>query len=243
MSDAETNESSLKYYVYSVPSRLSSQGGKVYCARTKSTARYGDNDLIRDLAAKVNMPEATIRYIESMRKEAIEQALRQGKVVYVGGVANVVTVKGPFDTIDGEFDPDRNKLSVTGFTYGSRRSCLEGVVPENIEKGAEPRLSSIREEGCEEGTFCRAGRTVTITGSELLVDTTAADEGVRLVDTKLGNVIAVAAVESSGLATVYCRFAELPPPGRYTLVVATRAGLSREHKVAIASREITVKEV
>ena len=65
----------------------------------------------------------------------------------------------------------------------------------------------------------------------------------RLVDAKTGEVVSVAAVESSGLTTAYCRFAELPPPGRYMLVVATRAGLSREHKVAEASREVAVMEV
>ena len=242
MSEAETNESRLKYVVYSLPSKLSARGGKVYCARVTGTERYDDEDLINEIATISNMPETTVRYIESLRKELIERALRQGKVVYVGGVANVVTVKGSFDSIDGAFDPKRNKLKVTGFTYGSRRDCLEGVVPENVEKGASPRLGNIREQGGEEGVFRHAGRNVTITGTDLLLDSAAADEGVRLVDTKSGEVVAVAEVQSSGLTTIYCRFASLPPPGRYTLVVATRAGYSSEHKVATASREIIVKE-
>lgn len=241
MSEDNTNESRLKYFAYSVPSKLNAQGAKVYCGRIKSTARYSDDDLISDVAAMVNMPEAMIRYIESMRTEAIERALREGKVVYVGGVANVATIRGSFDSIDGKFDPERNKLVVTGFTYGDRRKCLEGMVPENVEKGAVPRLSNIREAGGEEGIFRCAGETIAITGSDLLLDSEAADEGVRLVDTKSGEVVSVAAVDSSGLTTIYCRFASLPPPGRYTLVVATRAGFSREHKVATASREITVR--
>ena len=240
MSESGNTETGFRYSLHTVASKLSSQGHRVYSARMVKSSRYGDDDLIRDVAAATNQSEAAIRYFEATRREVIERALRQGKAVYVGGVANVATVRGPFDSVDGEFDPERNKLWVTGFAYGSLQHCLEGLVPENVEKGASPRLGAVREEGRPEEELHVAGSLVTITGSELLVDATSADEGVRLVELKSDRVASVAKVESSGLTTVYCRFDELPPPGRYKLVVATRAGLSREHKVATASREVTV---
>ena len=243
MSESVESESGIMYRLSPMHSKLNPEGHKVYVARMKPTVSYRDDDLIRDVAEATNQSEAAVRYFEEMRRAMIERALRDGKAVYVGGVANIVTVQGPFDTIDGEFDPSRNKLAVTGFTYGSRQRCLEGIVPENMEKGALPRLGSVREEGQAENELCVAGRTISITGSDLKLDASAEDEGVRLVDAKTGEVVSVAAVESSGLTTAYCRFAELPPPGRYMLVVATRAGLSREHKVAEASREVAVMEV
>ena len=243
MSEPVESESGIMYRLSPMHSKLNPEGHKVYVARMKPTVSYRDDDLIRDVAEATNQSEAAVRYFEEMRRAMIERALRDGKAVYVGGVANIVTVQGPFDTIDGEFDPSRNKLAVTGFTYGSRQRCLEGIVPENMEKGALPRLGSVREEGQAENELCVAGRTISITGSDLKLDASAEDEGVRLVDAKTGEVVSVAAVESSGLTTAYCRFAELPPPGRYMLLVATRAGLSREHKVAEALREVAVKEV
>ena len=59
-----------------------------------------------------------IQYFEGVRRKAIVAALKAGKRVYVGGVAIAASIKGTFDSVDGEFDPDRNELAVTGFTYG-----------------------------------------------------------------------------------------------------------------------------
>ena len=62
-------------------------------------------------------------------------ALKAGKRVSVGGMAIAATVKGTFDTIDGEFDPNRNELAVTGYVYGELQGALGECAAENVVKG------------------------------------------------------------------------------------------------------------
>ena len=74
-------------------------------------------------------------------------AVKSGKRVYVGGMALAATTKGTFDTIDGEFDPSRNELAVTGFTYGDFQEALGDCAAENVAKGGRPILNRIVEIG------------------------------------------------------------------------------------------------
>ena len=62
-----------------------------------------------------------------------------------------------------------------------------------------------------------------------------------LASLKTGERVAAAELKSSNLVEVVCRFAELPPSGRYRLVVATRCGRGVEYKVVEAGREVEVK--
>ena len=232
----------LKYTLHSMRSKLNVGRQKpVYCARVKMGETFGDDDLVRELAAAVHQDEAFIRYIERERTQVIENALKSGRRVYIAGVANVATIRGPFETIDGEFDPERNSLVVSSFTYGTRKKCLEEIVPKNLAERARPQIGDIREDGQPHLEVIVTGRTVVITGRDMLVDASAADEGVKLLDRTTGESVAVAAIESSALNNIICSFESLPPPGRYILEILTRAGLPREHKVARASREVTVK--
>ena len=89
-----------------------------YIAHMKSEGTFRDADLWEAMAKETGRDADYIRYLEGVRRRAIIAALKSGKRVSVGGVALAATIKGTFDTIDGEFDPSRNELAVTGFTYG-----------------------------------------------------------------------------------------------------------------------------
>ena len=65
--------------------------------------------------------------------------------------------------------------------------------------------------------------------------------GVWLEDLKTGERKSAAEIAASTLIEVSCSFPSLPPPGRYRLVVATRAGNGAEYKLVTATREVTVK--
>jgi len=215
--------------------------GKVnYLAHMRPGVTYGVDDLSKALADTFPGGAATVKYYEELRQAAIQAALRDGKAVRIGGVNLVPVVQGGFSSIDGEFDPSHNQLLVTAFTSGDLKKCLKGIVPENVEAAANPMLSHIKEESAEEEELLVSGSDVSITGRKLKVDVTAADEGVALEDVKTGEVKAQAAVELSNYDTLVCSFASLPSAGRYLMVVKTRSGLDREHKVVRAVREIRV---
>ena len=212
-----------------------------YIAHMKSEGTFRDADLWEAMAKSTGRDAEYIQYLEGIRRKAIIAALKAGKRVSVGGVAIAATVKGTFDTIDGEFDPNRNELAVTGFTYGDFQDALKDCVAENLVKGGRPVLNRVVEIGQEEDEVFVTGENVSITGRDLAPSADAADEGVWLEDLKSGEMKSAAEIASSSLIEVTCSFPSLPPSGRYRLVVATRCGRGAEYKVVEAGREVEVK--
>ena len=210
-----------------------------YSAQMKSEGTMGDAEFQEALANEAKADVEYIRYLEGLRRRVIEKALKEGKKVYVGGIAVVSGLRGSFSSVDGTFDPAKHKLSVTSFTYGDFKECLDGLVPENAVKGGDPVLSRINEAGQEDEVIV-GGEELTITGRDL-APSTAADEGVYLADLKTGERVAKAVVSSSNLIEIVCRFSTLPSAGRYRLVVATRCGRGAEYRVVEAAREVEVR--
>lgn len=211
-----------------------------YSAQMKSTGVFGDAELQEALASESKVSVEQIRYLEAVRRRIIENALRNGKKVFVNGIAVVSGLRGSFSSVDGPFDPKKHKLAVTSYTYGDFQDCLKGTVPENTVKGGTPSLSRINEAGQDDEVIV-GEEDLTITGRDLAPEASAADEGVFLVSLKTGERVATAEVSESSHVEVVCRFAELPSAGRYRLVVATRCGLGGEYRVVEASREVEVR--
>ena len=212
-----------------------------YIAHMKSEGTFRDADLWEAMAKETGRNVDYIRYLEGVRRRAIISALKSGKRVYVGGMALAATVKGTFDTIDGAFDPSRNELAVTGFTYGDFQGALDGCAAENVVKGGRPILNRVVEIGQDEDEVFVTGADVSITGRDLAPSVDAADEGVWLEDLKTGERKSVAEISASSLIEVTCAFPSLPPAGRYRLVVVTRAGNGADYKLVTATREVAVK--
>ena len=211
-----------------------------YSAQMKSNGTFGDAEFQEALAVESKMTVDFIRYLEALRRQIIVKALKDGKKVFVNGIAVVSGLRGSFSSVDGPFDPKKHKLAVTSYTYGDFQDCLKGTVPENTVKGGTPTLSRINESGQDDEVIV-GDEELTITGRDLAPEASAADEGVFLVSLKTGERVATAELKSSNLVEVVCRFAELPSAGRYRLVVATRCGLGGEYRVVEAGREIEVK--
>ena len=111
---------------------------KRYSAQMKSTGTFGDAELQEALASESKVSVEQIRYLEAVRRRIIEEALRNGKKVFVNGIAVVSGLRGSFSSVDGPFDPKKHKLAVTSYTYGDFQDCLKGAVPENTVKGGTP---------------------------------------------------------------------------------------------------------
>ena len=105
-----------------------------YSAQMKSTGTFGDAELQEALAAAAGAKVEFVRYLEELRRGIIESALKDGKKVFVNGIAVVSGLRGSFSAVDGPFDPTKHKLAVTSYTYGDFQDCLGDVVPENAVK-------------------------------------------------------------------------------------------------------------
>ena len=237
----EKEQSSLLYSLSTgLKGKSASVRGRQYVAHMKCTDTFDDEALQAAMATELGKDADYVRYVESVRRKVITAALREGKRVYVGGMVLHPVVKGPFESIDGTFDPKRNRVDVTGYTYGEFQACLRDSVPKNVVEGGRPSLSRILEAGQEKDEVLVTGRDVTITGRDLGPSSEAEDEGVWLADLKTGEKVSVAEIVSSNLAEVVVNFPDLPPRGRYRLTVATRAGFAAEYRVVTAEREVVV---
>ena len=237
----EKEQGSLLYSLSTgLKGKSASVRGRQYVAHVKGMGTFDDDALQAAMAAELGKDVDYVRYVESVRRKVITAALRDGKRVYVGGMVLHPVVKGPFESIDGPFDPKRNRVDVTGYTYGEFQASLRDSVPQNVVKGGRPTLSRVLEAGQERDEVLVTGRDVSITGRDLGPSFEAEDEGVWLSDVKTGEKVSAAEIVSSNLAEVVVNFPDLPPQGRYRLTVATRAGFAAEYRVVTAEREIVV---
>ena len=67
---------------------------KRYSAQMKSTGTFGDAELQEALANESKVSVEQIRYLEAVRRRIIEEALRNGKKVFVNGIAVVSGLRG-----------------------------------------------------------------------------------------------------------------------------------------------------
>ena len=79
----------------------------------KSSGTFGDEELQESLAKESGAKIEYIRYLEELRHGIIEKALRDGKKVFVKGVAVVSGLRGSFSTVDGEFERRWNLARIT----------------------------------------------------------------------------------------------------------------------------------
>ena len=93
----------------------------------KSSGTFGDAELQEALAKESGAKIEFVRYIEQLRRGIIEKALKDGKKVFVNGIAVMSGLRGSFSSVDGPFDPSKHKLAVTSYTYGAKLSVLGGA--------------------------------------------------------------------------------------------------------------------
>ena len=163
----DKEEYSLSYALTPNLGRLSkSVGVKHYSAQMKSSGTFGDAELQEALAKESGAKIEFVRYLEQLRRGIIEKALKDGKKVFVNGIAVMSGLRGSFSSVDGPFDPSKHKLAVTSYTYGDFQDCLKGLVPENTVKGGNPTLSRINEQGQDDEVIVGEDE-LTITGRDL----------------------------------------------------------------------------
>ena len=110
----------------------------------------------------------------------------------------------------------------------------------NVTRPLTARIFSVMDSTlCQDGVVADGSR-VLITGEGLRIDTSAADEWVRLVDAS-GAVVAAGTILDNDAATLDCSFAELPPAGSYRVEVSARNGAEPSRAPAVVRKSVEVK--
>ena len=168
------------------------------------------DEIARNAAARVGMDEAVMRFNAELFFAQVAEEMKGG---------NRVEVENLFS---GGILDSATAVNVTEGNHAILKRVLDTVSKVDGVITNQPNV------------------TVYLSGTSLLLNAAASDEGVWLED-KEGTVVAKATIVGSTSTTVDCTFATLPEDGEYKIVVATRGGLGPEFGVSLARKVVEVK--
>jgi len=193
-----------------------------------------------EVAKEARLDITDVKYIHEKTGKVVKTFLQDGSNVNMDWVAFVITMTGALLSSDDGFDVDRNALVVRAHTRPPLRDCLAGVKLRNVTGGLRAAILSVMDNtAMEEGVITVPGK-VLVAGSNILIDTVNADEGIWLTSKK-GDVVATPEVLANDASMIDLAFAELPPDGEYVLVVKARSGASTDFAPAMARRIVNVR--
>lgn len=193
------------------------------------------------VARRCGYDESIVGCVWSGTFAQMRDEFRNGNRIDLDEVAGGLNVQGLFTGLNDPWDPARHALVPSLAAKGSLRACLDGTTAENATDAPTIVVRRVMDvvakvDGSITGT---APVSVYVSGSNLLVDPSAEDEGAWLEDAS-GTIVARATTTTSTQLTLDCTFAELPPDGTYWFAVAGRGGIP-EGGVSIGRRKVTVQ--
>ena len=222
------------------------KGGKAcYRAIPLTQGSVDMTTLSEHAAERVGMDPAVMKFNAELLFTQLADEMAEGRRVEVedllyGGLA----VEGVFEAANSVWDKSKHRLIPYFAAKGAMKEAFGDVVGVNVTEGNHCTIKRILDTTSKtEGVITNAKDVVVyISGVNMLLNTSAADEGVWLEDED-GTIVAKATVSGSTSTTIDCTFATLPleEDGDYKLVVATRGGLGSEFGVSIARKSVEVK--
>ena len=232
--------SNITFKLEKVSSALTSK--RLYRASVQANGIVGHDELAERLAERTKQDANLWKYFLNMLADEIDGQLLEGNRVKLGRLLMGFSIRGTFANEDDPFDPKKHRLVTTLRMLDPLKSAIAKAVPENITGGISCSIASAMDAVTKEVSEISGTNRLLIEGRKLGISPDNPDEGVWLVDPKTDKIVATAMVERSDSQTIDCMFAELPPPGRYTLVVACRNGARESLAPAIARiKDFTVK--
>ena len=219
--------------------------GQVGCC-TKSGANgiVGHDELSERLAERTKQDANLWKYFLAMLADEIDRQLLEGNRIKLGRLLMGFSIRGMFVNEDDLFDPEKHRLVTTLRMLGPLKSAIAEAVPENVTSGLSCSIASAMDAVTKGVSEISSMNRLMLQGRKLGISPDNPDEGVWLVNPKTDEIVATATVERSDSQIIDCVFAEPPPPGRYTLVIACRNGARESLAPAVARvKDFTVKGV
>lgn len=216
-----------------------------YLAHVIMDDRVTWDDVVARVAETVGVRESVVKFVADELVQVLKSNLAESNRVSIEGMCDAgLSIKGSFETADAAFDPSKNRVNINFTPKGAMRTIFNGAVLTNITEGNRCRITSVldtvaKTEGVIQARDDEDPVVVYAAGGTFLVDIEAEDEGVWLEDAE-GTLAVRGTVTASTATTLNCEFDELPQPGEYKFVVATRGGLGAGYGVSIARRAVTV---
>jgi len=201
---------------------------------------------VEKISARSGMDKKTAGYAIDLFIDQLGAEMCDGYRVEYGDIAGNLTIQGGFKTKDAGWEVGRNKLVPRLHCKGDLADSVVGVTCVNETPSASVTIKSIVDTVHKTESELAQGANVTVyvAGMGLVTSTNPeSGEGVWLESEETGLVAAVGTVTGSTMTTLNATFAEMPEPGDYRFVVATRGGLGSEYGVVEAKRKVKVVAV
>ena len=232
----------ITFKLKKISSALTSK--RLYRASVQSNGVVGHDELAKRLAERTKQDANLWKYFLSTLADEIDEQLLEGNRIKLGRLLMGFSIRGTFTSEDDQFDPVKHRLVTTLRMLDPLKSAIAEAVPENVTSGLSCSIASAMDAVTKRLSEITGTNRLLIQGRKLGICPDNPDEGVWLVDPKTDAIVATATVERSDSQAIDCVFAELPPPGQYTLVAACRNGARESLAPAIARvRDFTVKAV
>ena len=120
--------------------------GSSYFAHVKHTQVVSEEKAIRDIAiatGDLTTQEGMITYILNRAVAYIDQQLREGNQVTIGGFRVGLAIEGTFDSANAPFDPEKHRLKVIAVPRKTIQKAIEDLTPVNETVDEAPILETV----------------------------------------------------------------------------------------------------
>jgi hypothetical protein len=214
-----------------------------YRAVVNHNGTVDTDEIAKNAAARVGMDAAVMKFAIELFFSQMAEEMKNGNRLEIENIlSGGIAVTGTFAGANTPWDKSKNALTPYFYAKGDMKHALDGVTAVNVTEGNHALLKRVVDTVAKtDGVITnQANITVYLSGTNLLLNAAASDEGVWLEDEK-GVVVAKGNVTGSTSTTIDCTFVTLPKDGTYKIVVATRGGLGSEFGVSIARKSVEVK--
>ena len=215
-----------------------------YRAVVMTNGSVGLANLATSIHQKTGLETTVVKYICELFLKEIAKRLENGTRVEIEDLfSGYLSINGLFDAQNSPWDKSKHRVVPHFSAKGSMRKVFEGVEATNVTQGNHVTIRRVLDTVLKVNGKIMSGENVTvyISGLNLAVDPAQEDEGCWL-EKDDGTIVARSEVTGSTQTTLDCRFATVPAPGVYNIVVASRGGLGPEFGVSIARRSVEVVE-
>lgn len=213
--------------------------GNGYFAHVKHTQVIGSKEALKDLSempGDFHIPECTIAYILKRASAYIDQQLRKGYQVTVGGFRVGLAIEGTFDSANAPFDPEKHRLKVIAVPRKAMQKAVEDLAPVNETVDEAPILETVwgashTKNVLESGGNCGANGRNLIAGPGKGID--------RIwLENASGEAVATGSVTACDVSRLEFTIPTGIAPGEYLLVMErpNKDGATRSrvrHKVSV----------
>ena len=206
--------------------------------------KIGEVEFLQFLATEMGISPSQSRYWLDSFRNLLFRLLSENADIDLGFLLAKLYVGGSIESLGEQPTKEKNPVRGRIFFKGDFAEQLKAMDVVNDTVTVAALLYEVLQDGlAEQNRIESETARIVANGSNIKIDPTQEDNGVWLENVSTGVKVAEATVSYSDSSTCYFTFPELPPTGKYRLVLATRNGENPD-EIALAkvTRNVYVKK-